>query len=323
MSRRDTLRLLAVGLLLCWCGIFLRGENTEKSMVRALLVERGENGWTVGFLYQSPEAAADSSEAAAAVRLCTASGETLEEARLAAEALLPQTANYRLCDYLVVEETSAPEVLAECAALEQKHPELRMAMRVLAADCSCKEWLAAAQEDESVPEKLLACIKEAAPAAPRLYERDAGLLLPVAEQGTSDPGCAEEGLLLSASGAAVRLTAAETQMAYLLQERSGQRSFWLAGQAVLLRRAVVGVEVEGEGFAVRLTVQPKAGTALLSKVECRELEALCTETVRRCWENGLDVLSLGAVRALQDEAAPRLTTKNVCPQLRADVQCLG
>ena len=30
MSRRATLRLLLLGLLLCWCGVFLRSENTEK-----------------------------------------------------------------------------------------------------------------------------------------------------------------------------------------------------------------------------------------------------------------------------------------------------
>ena len=38
MSRRATLRLLLLGLLLCWCGVFLRSENTEKSIVRALLL---------------------------------------------------------------------------------------------------------------------------------------------------------------------------------------------------------------------------------------------------------------------------------------------
>ena len=40
MSRRATLRLLLLGLLLCWCGVFLRSENTEKSIVRALLLEQ-------------------------------------------------------------------------------------------------------------------------------------------------------------------------------------------------------------------------------------------------------------------------------------------
>lgn len=67
MSRRATLRLLLLGLLLCWCGVFLRSENTEKSIVRALLLEQTPEQWNVALLYQFPEAAADSSDAAASV----------------------------------------------------------------------------------------------------------------------------------------------------------------------------------------------------------------------------------------------------------------
>ncbi len=74
MSRRATLRLLLLGLLLCWCGVFLRSENTEKSIVRALLLEQTPEQWNVALLYQFPEAAADSSDAAASVQLCAGTG---------------------------------------------------------------------------------------------------------------------------------------------------------------------------------------------------------------------------------------------------------
>ena len=80
MSRRATLRLLLLGLLLCWCGVFLRSENTEKSIVRALLLEQTPEQWNVALLYQFPEAAADSSDAAASVQLCAGTGKTLEQA---------------------------------------------------------------------------------------------------------------------------------------------------------------------------------------------------------------------------------------------------
>lgn len=53
MSRRATLRLLLLGLLLCWCGVFLRSENTEKSIVRALLLEQTPEQWNVALLYHS------------------------------------------------------------------------------------------------------------------------------------------------------------------------------------------------------------------------------------------------------------------------------
>ena len=100
MSRRATLRLLLLGLLLCWCGVFLRSENTEKSIVRALMLEQTPEQWNVALLYQFPEAAADSSDVAASVQLCAGTGETLEQALFAAEEHLPQRPSYRLCEYL-------------------------------------------------------------------------------------------------------------------------------------------------------------------------------------------------------------------------------
>jgi hypothetical protein len=69
MTRRGWLRLMAAGVLVVWLCLFLHWDNTEKSMIRALLVETNGDSWTVGLLYQFPEASADSSEAEAAIRL--------------------------------------------------------------------------------------------------------------------------------------------------------------------------------------------------------------------------------------------------------------
>lgn len=74
MSRREGLRLLAAGVLTVWLCLFLHWDNTEKSMIRSLLVETKDDSWTVGLLYQFPEASADSSEAEAAIRLCVGRG---------------------------------------------------------------------------------------------------------------------------------------------------------------------------------------------------------------------------------------------------------
>ena len=70
MTRRSWLRLMAAGILVVWLCLLLHWDNTEKSMIRALLVETNGDSWTVGLLYQFPEASADSSEARAAIRLC-------------------------------------------------------------------------------------------------------------------------------------------------------------------------------------------------------------------------------------------------------------
>lgn len=41
------LRWLAAGVLVLWCGVFLRAENTEKSMVRALILTPPDRKSTV------------------------------------------------------------------------------------------------------------------------------------------------------------------------------------------------------------------------------------------------------------------------------------
>ena len=72
MTRRSWLRLMAAGVLVVWLCLFLHWDNTEKSMIRALLVETNGDSWTVGLLYQFPEASADSSEGQSRhCRLCT------------------------------------------------------------------------------------------------------------------------------------------------------------------------------------------------------------------------------------------------------------
>lgn len=170
MSRRATLRLLLLGLLLCWCGVFLRSENTEKSIVRALLLEQTPEQWNVALLYQFPEAAADSSDAAASVQLCAGTGETLEQALFTAEEHLPQRPSYRLCEYLFLNTGSLRGELSACEPLFCERADLRLATRVLAVTPGCEELLARAEEEERFPEQLLQCAKDTAECAPHLYE---------------------------------------------------------------------------------------------------------------------------------------------------------
>ena len=99
-------------LLIGWCLIFLRCETTEKSMVRALYLAQKEQSITVGLLYQAPEAAADASEASGAVQLQLAQADTLAKALAAAQKQLPQKADYRLCDYLLIDQDASAELLA-------------------------------------------------------------------------------------------------------------------------------------------------------------------------------------------------------------------
>ena len=329
MSKNAALRLLAVGLLLCWCGLFLRTETTEKSMVRLIFADPTETGWTVGLLYQFPEAAADSADAAASVRLELGEGETPEKALLAAEKALHQRANYRLCEYLLLGPGWSGSALQAWEPLVQQHPELRLSIKLLAAEFSGAALAAQAEETEQLPEQLpeqlLQTVKAAAPTAPRLYRfrRDQGILLPLLRLTGGKAELREEGLLLSARGATA-LSAEETAMAALLLGEGSRTRLEAAGQTLTVRRSVCGVQAVGEGFLVDLTLQRRAGTPAPAEAQRQALQALCEETVRVCWENGLDLLSLSAFRAQRDGPGQNtLTTKNACPELRADVRFLG
>lgn len=81
-------------------------------MVRALYLAQKEQSITVGLLYQAPEAAADASEASGAVQLQLAQADTLAKALAAAQKQLPQKADYRLCDYLLIDQNASAELLA-------------------------------------------------------------------------------------------------------------------------------------------------------------------------------------------------------------------
>lgn len=322
MSRRATFRLLLWGLLLCWCGVFLRSENTEKSVVRALVLEQTPEHWNAALLYQFPEASADSSEASATVQLCGGSGITLEQALFAAEEQLPQPPNYRLCEYLLLNTSSLRGELSACEPLFGARADLRMASRVMALAPGCEALRAQAEEDEHFPEQLLQCIKDASDTAPRLYEQGNGLLLPVLQLKEGEAVTQPEGLLLTGTGSA-SLTGEQTEMARTLLGYGQEHSFVVDSQPIQTHRTILGVKAEENGFFVDLTFQKKAASTTPTQTQCQALEALCIETVEHCWASGVDLLRLGSIRALREGKKQEfLTTKNACPALQADVTFL-
>ena len=155
MTRRGWLRLMAAGVLVVWLCLFLHWDNTEKSMIRALLVETSGDSWTVGLLYQFPEASADSSEAKAAIRLCIGRGPELSSAISAAEEALPQRADWRLCEYLLAGQDSVRRTLSACEELFLHRPYGRLASRVFGGSFSVETLKERADESDVLPENLL------------------------------------------------------------------------------------------------------------------------------------------------------------------------
>ena len=315
MSRRGGVQLLA-GLVIGWCALFLRGENTEKSMVRAMLLEQTQSGWSAGLLYQFPEASADASETDAKIQFALASGDTPQTALLQAEEKLPRRASYRLCEYLLLGPGSTLQTIRTCETMYQERPYGRLASRVFLLDVPAKTLEAQTEEDEFLPETLLELVKADA-AAPRLYENRNGCILPVLTWENNALSSREERLLVTETGE-TELTAAESEAALFLLGRKRTFRFETEYDPMELTRLAQSVEMEGEEFYLVLTCRHPSEGRTPTPEELAAWEVACTETVRRCWEQGFDLLRLGSVRALQDKNDV-LTTKNVCPEIRTDV----
>lgn len=313
------LKYLAVGLLAAFCLAFARTDTTEKSMVRAVLLEPGEAGWTVGLLYQAPDPSADSSEVSDGIRFAAAQGPDLERALANAEAALPLTANFRLCDYLLLLPGSGWAALEEYEALVLARQCGRTSARMAACLFSCQELSEATEEGGEPLSSLLQTLKQERRALPHLYEArvDGGVLLPLLTLEEDRPAAMEEGVFLSGTEQA-RWDAEKTALYRLLTGQGEQFVFWLGERPLALRRPLLSVAADGEGFAVRLDCQTAADSDDPTPNQLARLGQLCTALLQERWAAGQDLLGLGGFRDLWTGAGLD-PAKNACPQLRTDV----
>lgn len=326
MKQRGT-RLLFYAVLAGWCLLFLRCETTEKSMVRAVYLARQEENWSVGLLYQSPEAAADAADASAALRLTGSSGSTLETAFAAAEAALPQTADYRLCDYVLFPEQTEDAVMAAYENLVLERGCGRTAARLSCTEFDLETLLQACEKTGMLPDKLLNKLKEQSAVMPRLYAHGESMLLPVLylpEEQEGEVVVSGSGAFRTGSGAVQRLTENETEAIRLLTGTPGARTFWLEGQRITIRRCIVSVTLRKQAVTLRLDCQTAYGTPQPDAAQCRRLALLCTQVVQERWQQGADLVHLQECSLLRTGTADGFDpAKNACPRLQADVVFLG
>ena len=301
-------------LLTGWCLLFLRCESTEKSMVRAVYLSQTEQGYQTGLLYQAPQAAADAAEASAALQFVHAEGRTMERALAAAEQALPQTASYRLCDYLLLPKAEE-SLLTEYEQLVLRRGCGRTAARLLCAEGEIDHLAAQA----TLPDALMAQLKAAAPTAPRLYEHTEPGLLPVLGWSAEEVSLQEGGVLHTVAGN-TPLSPEQAEAYRLLTGQSGTRQLWLQGERIGIRRCTVSVTLQKGQVLVRLDCQRAAHSSLPTQAQQQQLAAQCTALLQGCWQQGVDVLHLQARAALRSGSIAGFDpTKNACPQLRTDV----
>ena len=298
-------------LLTGWCLLFLRCESTEKSMVRAVYLAQTEQGYQAGLLYQAPQAAADAADATAALQFVQAEGQTMERALDAAEQALPQTASYRLCDYLLLSKAEE-SLLTEYEQLVLRRGCGRTAARLLCAEGEIDRLAAQA----ALPDALMAQLKAA---APRLYEHTEPGLLPVLRWNAEEVSLQEGGVLHTVVGNTL-LSPEQAEVYRLLTEQGDTRQLWLEGERIGIRRCTVSVTLQKAQVLVRLDCQRAAHSPLPTQAQQQQLAAQCTALLQSCWQQGVDVLHLQARAALRDGSGASFDpTKNACPQLRTDV----
>jgi len=320
--KQKKLRSLSAVLLIGWCLIFLRCETTEKSMVRALYLAQKEQSITVGLLYQAPEAAADASEASGTVQLQLAQADTLAKALAAAQKQLPQKADYRLCDYLLIDQNASAELLAayERTVLENRQGRVSAKVSVLEMDDGFLEELPA--EKQEFPNKLLELLKQCTDQMPRLYQYQDGMLLPQLRAEKQEVALADTSILWRVENS-IELEARQAETARLLLEMGGVHTFWLEGEPVTVRRCSVSVTLREETASLWLDCQRSYDTPQPSAAQCEQLAELCTQTVQSFWQQGIDLVHLQQRSALQNGVGrEKITIKNACPQLQADVRFL-
>lgn len=314
MRKQKSYKPMLFLLLAGWCFLFLRCESTEKSMVRAVYLSQTGQGYQAGLLYQAPQAAADAAEASAALQFVQAEGQTMEQALAAAEQVLPQTASYRLCDYLLLPKAEEP-LLTEYEQLVLRRGCGRTAARLLCAEGEIDRLAARA----ALPDALMAQIKAAAPTAPRLYEHTEPGLLPVLGWNAEEVTIQEGGVLHTVA-ANIPLSPEQAEVYRLLAGQGGTRQLWLEGERIGIRRCTVSVTLQKGQVLVRLDCQRAAHSPLPTQAQQQQLAAQCTALLQGCWQQGVDVLHLQARAALQSGSIAGFDpTKNVCPQLRTDV----
>lgn len=148
------------------------------------------------------------------------------------------------------------------------------------------------------------------------------MLLPQLQAEKQEVALADTSILWRVESS-IELEARQAETARLLLEMGGVHTFWLEGEPVTVRRCSVSVTLREGTASLRLDCQRSYDTPQPSAAQCEQLAELCTQTVQSFWQQGIDLVHLQQRSALQNGVGrEKITIKNACPQLQADVRFL-
>ncbi len=193
------------------------GRLSDGYMVRAVLLQQEGNVYQVGVLYQDPEAAANSADVQASIKLARAEGDSLLAAFQALEQDFAAELSYQLSDYLLLCGACSKQTLAEYALQVQTTQCGRYAAQVSYLSQDLATLAVQIEQDAQLAQLLLETLQAAQ--APYLYQvSEETLVMPrydLQEDGALLP--AQTMYLLQESGAGT-YDAVQTQLYRLLSD---------------------------------------------------------------------------------------------------------
>ena len=278
---------------------------------------------TVGLLYQAPEASADASEASAAMQMRLAEESTLEKALSSVQKKLPQKADYRLCDFLIISENTSEELLSAYETIVLESGRGRAAAKASILAVSTEELEKQLEAAEGLPDRLLNELKQESGRMPRLYQHRDGMFWP--QLTLQDEELSAAGTSVFRKGEQrIKLDAQQTAVVQLLSGMYGTHTLLACRRTgddppvqrfVHVKRRI--------GASLRLDCQRGDETPQPGAAQCAQLSRLCTQTVQSFWQQGIDLVHLQQRSALQyGVGREKITIKNDCPQLQTVVRFL-
>ncbi len=236
---------------------------------------------------------------------------------------LPQKADYRLCDFLIMSENTSEELLSAYETIVLESGRGRAAAKASILAVSTEELEKQLEAAEGLPDRLLNELKQESGRMPRLYQHRDGMFWP--QLTLQDEELSGAGTSVFRKGEQrIKLDAQQTAVVQLLSGMYGTHTLWLAGGTG--DDPPVQRFVHGKGKkSVRLRLDCQRGdeTPQPGAAQCAQLSRLCTQTVQSFWQQGIDLVHLQQRSALQyGVGREKITIKNACPQLQADVRFL-
>lgn len=247
---------------------------------------------------------------------------TLEKALSSVQKKLPQKADYRLCDFLIISENTSEEMLSAYESIVLESGQGRAAAKASILAVSTEELEKQLETAEGLPDRLLNELKQESGRMPRLYQHRDGMFWP--QLTLQDEELSAAGTSVFRKGEQrIKLDAQQTAVVQLLSGMRGTHTFWLEGEPVTIRRCSVSFTLKDESVLLRLDCQRGDETPQPGAAQCAQLSRLCTQTVQSFWQQGIDLVHLQQRSALQyGVGREKITIKNDCPQLQTVVRFL-